>query len=85
MAATVRFDEKLKIAMQINVRACRDMLDLCYQMKNLKSIIHVSTAYTHCPLSTIDEKFYTPPIDSAKMLSLTDCTSDKLLETITPV
>lgn len=85
MAATVRFDEKIKISMQINVKACRDMLTLCHQMRNLKSIIHVSTAYTQCPLSVVEEKFYKPPIDSRKIIALTDCLSEKFLDNITPM
>ncbi|XP_055922066.1 fatty acyl-CoA reductase wat-like isoform X2 [Eupeodes corollae] len=85
MAATVRFDEKLKIAMQINVKACRDIMLLCNEMKNLKSVIHVSTAYTHCPLRKIEEKFYPPPGDSKNMMLLMDCAPDKLLEGMTPI
>jgi alcohol-forming fatty acyl-CoA reductase len=85
MAATVRFDEKLKIATQINVQATKDMLMLCSKMENLKSLIHVSTAYTHCPRQRVDEKFYPPPIDSTNMLVLTKYTNDELLETITPL
>lgn len=85
MAATVRFDEKLKIAMQINVQACKDVMQICSEMVHLKSIVHVSTAYTQCPQPYIEEKFYPPPLDSGEMLVLTKCTSDKLLECITPV
>lgn len=85
LAATVRFDEKMKTAMQINVKACRDILDLCYEMKHLKSIIYVSTAYTQCPQKEVDERFYEPPIDSKKMIALTDCVSDSMMENITPI
>ncbi|XP_050339348.1 putative fatty acyl-CoA reductase CG5065 isoform X2 [Bactrocera neohumeralis] len=85
MAATVRFDEKLKIAMQINVKAARDIMLLCSEMKHLKSVLHVSTAYTQCPLRQIDEKFYSPPSDSNDLILLTECMPDKLLESMTPV
>lgn len=85
MAATVRFDEKLKIAMQINVKAARDIMLLCSEMKHLKSVLHVSTAYTQCPLRQIDEKFYSPPSDSKNLILLTECMPDKLLESMTPV
>lgn len=85
MAATVRFDEKLKVAMQINVQACKDVMQICSEMVALKSVVHVSTAYTQCPQRYIEEKFYPPPLDSGEMLVLTKCTSDKLLECITPV
>lgn len=36
VAATVRFDEKLKLAMAINVRSARDILHLCKEITNLK-------------------------------------------------
>lgn len=85
MAATVRFDEKLKVAMQINVKAARDIMLLCKEMHNLKSILHVSTAYTQCPLRRIDEKFYRPPSDSNNLILLTECTPDNLLENMTPM
>lgn len=35
-AATVRFDENLKLAFTINVLGTRDVLDLARQMKHLK-------------------------------------------------
>lgn len=85
MAATVRFDEKLKVAMQINVLAARDLMLLCSEMKHLKSVVHVSTAYTQCPIRRIDEQFYSPPSDTKNLILLTECTPDKLLENMTPV
>lgn len=36
VAATVRFDEKMKLAMAINVRSSRDILNLCKEITNLK-------------------------------------------------
>lgn len=36
VAATVRFDEKLKLAMAINVRSVRDIMHLCKEIMNLK-------------------------------------------------
>lgn len=86
MAATVRFDEKLRISMQINVRASSDLLSMSREMLNLKSYMHISTAYTQCPRQElIEEKFYEPPIDSAKMLILSEFISDELMEQITPM
>lgn len=38
VAATVRFDEKLRLAVAINVNGTRDVLDLCRQMRKLKVI-----------------------------------------------
>lgn len=36
VAATVRFDEKLKLAVPINVRSTRDVINLCKEITNLK-------------------------------------------------
>lgn len=42
-AATVRFDEKLKLAIGINVHGIRDVLSLCRQMTRLKvSLVYPS-------------------------------------------
>ncbi|EFN84876.1 Fatty acyl-CoA reductase 1 [Harpegnathos saltator] len=84
VAATVRFDEKLKLAMAINVRSAKDILYLCKEMTNLKSFVHVSTAYANCPQRVIEEKFYDPPIDSDKLIAVMECMEDKLVEDITP-
>uniref|UniRef100_A0A1B0G9J6 Fatty acyl-CoA reductase n=1 Tax=Glossina morsitans morsitans TaxID=37546 RepID=A0A1B0G9J6_GLOMM len=83
MAATVRFDEKLKIAMQINAAAARDIMLLCNEMKNLKSCLHISTAYSYCPQARIEEKFYAAPGNTKNLILLTECTPDKLLDSMT--
>ncbi|KAB0791177.1 hypothetical protein PPYR_02977 [Photinus pyralis] len=85
VAATVRFDEKLKLAMAINVKGPREVLYLCREMINLKSVIHVSTAYSNCNLSMIEEKFYPPPLDSKKLIMLTDTIQERLLDKVTPI
>lgn len=84
VAATVRFDEKLKLAVPINVRSTRDILTLCKEITNLKSFVHVSTAYANCPQSMIEEKFYDSPMDSDKLIALVECVEDKMAEDITP-
>lgn len=45
----------------------------------------MSTAYTQCPLPRIEERFYTPPLDSDKLVVMSECLSDTLLESITPI
>ncbi|OXU24628.1 hypothetical protein TSAR_006068 [Trichomalopsis sarcophagae] len=83
VAATVRFDEKLKLAVAINVQSPRDILSLCKEMPQLKSCIHVSTAYANCVQNTIEEKFYDAPIDGNKLISLVETMDDKLVDDIT--
>ncbi|KAG7201488.1 hypothetical protein KM043_004247 [Ampulex compressa] len=84
VAATVRFDEKMKLAVAINVRSPKDALNLCKEIPDLKAFVHVSTAYANCPHRTIEEKFYDPPIDADKLIALMECVDDKLVDDITP-
>lgn len=62
VAATVRFDENIKIAYDINVNGIKYVIDLARKMTNLKSIVHVSTAYSNCSRSVIEEKIYDCPV-----------------------
>ncbi|XP_078047829.1 fatty acyl-CoA reductase wat isoform X4 [Augochlora pura] len=84
VAATVRFDEKMNLAVPINVRSPKAVIDLCKEMPGLKSFVHVSTAYANCPRSLIEEKVYDPPMDADKLITLMECVDEKLLEEITP-
>ncbi|XP_075227902.1 fatty acyl-CoA reductase wat-like [Lycorma delicatula] len=82
-AATVRFNEKLKRAVAINVIATRDLLLLSNQMKKLKAFVHISTAFSNCHLSKIEEKVYESIIDD-KLITLTECLDDQQLDQLTP-
>lgn len=62
-AATVRFNENLRDAVQLNVIATRQLILLAQQMKNLEVFMHVSTAYAYCNRKHIDEVVYPPPVD----------------------
>ncbi|CAH1962551.1 unnamed protein product [Acanthoscelides obtectus] len=85
VAATVRFDEKLNIAVAINVRAGRDLLQLAREMKDLKSFIHVSTAFSNCAADLTEEKFYEPVVDYKKVMMMAESLPEKMLDKITPV
>lgn len=59
-AATVRFDQSIKEAANLNTLGSKRLWDLCSEMKNLKSIIHVSTAYTNPRRRFVGETVYPP-------------------------
>lgn len=59
-AATVRFDQGIKEAVNLNTLGSKRLWDLCVEMHNLKSIIHVSTAYTNPTRSNVGEAVYPP-------------------------
>ncbi|XP_046613172.1 fatty acyl-CoA reductase wat-like [Neodiprion virginianus] len=84
-AATVRFDESVRIATKINVRGTKEMLILAKEMPNLRAFVHISTAYSNCVRESIDEIFYPPPIDSDKLLDLVEILDDASLEHLKPV
>ncbi|XP_043685230.1 fatty acyl-CoA reductase wat-like isoform X1 [Vespula pensylvanica] len=84
VAATVRFNEKLKSAITINIRSLRDLINLSKEMPKLKSFVHVSTVYANCLYNPIEEKFYDPPIDADKLIDLVNSLEEKMLDYITP-
>ncbi|KAJ8688342.1 hypothetical protein QAD02_024137, partial [Eretmocerus hayati] len=83
-AATVRFDETLRRAVEINVRGTKLILQFAKDMKNLKAFVYVSTAFSHCVLKHIEEKFYEPPLDPDKVISLVGLLDDDTLDFMTP-
>lgn len=84
VAATVRFDEKLKTAVAINIQGPKEMVELCKKMPNLKAAVHVSTAYAQCAYRFIEERFYPAPLDYEKLVLLTEALPENLLDNITP-
>uniref|UniRef100_A0A8D8PN95 Fatty acyl-CoA reductase n=1 Tax=Cacopsylla melanoneura TaxID=428564 RepID=A0A8D8PN95_9HEMI len=48
VAATVKFDEHLADAYNINVKGTKTMIQLAELMKQLQSFVYVSTAYSNC-------------------------------------
>uniref|UniRef100_A0A673IS08 Fatty acyl-CoA reductase n=1 Tax=Sinocyclocheilus rhinocerous TaxID=307959 RepID=A0A673IS08_9TELE len=83
-AATIRFNEPLKDAMQLNVLATQKMLNLAHRMKYLDVFIHVSTAYAHCDRELIEEVVYPPPVDYRKLIDTLEWMDDKLVSLMTP-
>ncbi|MEE6499171.1 hypothetical protein FKM82_003345 [Ascaphus truei] len=83
-AATVRFNESLRDAMQLNVIATRQVLYLAQRMKKLEVFIHVSTAYANCNRKQIEEIVYPPPVDPRKLIESLEWMDDSLVSDITP-
>ncbi|KAF0040911.1 hypothetical protein F2P81_006809 [Scophthalmus maximus] len=83
-AATIRFNEPLKDAMQLNVLATQKMLALAHTMKHLEIFLHVSTAYANCDRELIEEVVYPPPVDYRRLIDTLDWMDDDLVSTLTP-
>ena len=65
-AATVRFDEPLAYALNLNVVGALRILDLAKECKRLRSMVHVSTAYVNCnkKKGLIEDKIYRMDFDA---------------------
>ncbi|XP_040885948.1 fatty acyl-CoA reductase 1 isoform X1 [Toxotes jaculatrix] len=83
-AATIRFDEPLKHALQLNVIATQQLLSLAQQMQHLEAFIHISTAYANCNRKHIDEVIYPPPVEPKKLIESLEWMDDSIVRDITP-
>lgn len=83
VAATVRFDEKLRLALGINVAGTREIMLLAREVRHLVALVHVSTAYANCNRSTIDEQIYRPYLSGENAIKLAACLDDKTMDAIT--
>lgn len=82
-AATVRFDEPLSVAMNLNVRATQRMMDLAADARQLESFVYVSTAFTHCYTGTLDEEISVPTVDPHMVLRLMSQQDTTTFDTVT--
>lgn len=83
-AATIKFDEALKLSLQMNVMGTIRMVELCHKMEKLVALIHVSTAYCNCDRNDIKEMVYPPPMDPYKLIQLVDWMDDDVFNHLTP-
>jgi len=83
-AATVKFDEHLRIALQMNVIGVREMIELCKGMKKLEMFCHVSTAYSNCNKEVIEEKIYPVSVEPQKLIDSIKWMSDDMITAMTP-
>uniref|UniRef100_A0A673KY68 Fatty acyl-CoA reductase n=1 Tax=Sinocyclocheilus rhinocerous TaxID=307959 RepID=A0A673KY68_9TELE len=83
-AATIRFDEPLKHALQLNVIATLQLLSLAQQMQHLQAFIHISTAYANCNRRHIDEVIYPLPVEPKKLIDSLEWMDDSIVRDITP-
>lgn len=71
-AATVKFDEPLAQAVNINLKGTRNVIELCRRMPQLAAIVHVSTAYANCEHSIVSEQIYTPTMTPEALIQLSE-------------
>uniref|UniRef100_A0A8C9UKV5 Fatty acyl-CoA reductase n=1 Tax=Spermophilus dauricus TaxID=99837 RepID=A0A8C9UKV5_SPEDA len=83
-AATVRFDDPLRHAVQLNVTATQQLLHIASQMPKLEAFIHISTAYSNCNLKHIDEVIYPCSVEPKKIIQSMEWLDDAIIDEITP-
>jgi len=83
-AATVRFDERMRLAVQMNVEGTQRLLRLCDKMKRLDAFVHASTAYCNCDRSRVDESVYPAPFPWRRLVEGVEWMSDDMFDRLTP-
>ncbi|XP_015043113.2 fatty acyl-CoA reductase wat isoform X1 [Drosophila pseudoobscura] len=80
VVASVKFNEKLSDAIDINVLGTKKILDLAMEMKQLKSFVHISTLYCNCNRKFINEQVYENEIGYEKIIQIYRTFDDETLE-----
>ncbi|EFN74412.1 Fatty acyl-CoA reductase 1 [Camponotus floridanus] len=80
VAANVRFDNTLKKAIFINLRATRDICVLSKSLKNLMVLVYVSSTYSQVDKFVVDEIVYPMEIDWRKTIQIAETMDDYVLE-----
>jgi len=81
-AATVRFDEPLRVAMQMNCVAVKEVVGLVREVANLSVFCHISTAYSQCDRDADDvikETFYPKNVSVGNLLEAMEWMDDQML------
>lgn len=83
-AATLDFQASLKPTVLINLLGTRRVMELSQEMKNLTSVVHISSAYVNSFLLETDEVLYPAPENAEKVIQLVKDNTEEELEKITP-
>lgn len=75
----------LRDSVRYNVTSVIEMMNLCRKIKNLKSVVVASTAYSNSNLDVIEEKIYKSPISPELAFKLCAELDDSVLTEITPL
>ncbi|XP_040152587.1 putative fatty acyl-CoA reductase CG8306 [Anopheles arabiensis] len=83
-AATLDFQATLRPTVNINLLGTKRVLELCTRMRNLKSMVHISSAYVNSYLTEAEEKLYPCTETAQKVVDLVDTLSDAALDDLLP-
>ncbi|GMR45502.1 hypothetical protein PMAYCL1PPCAC_15697, partial [Pristionchus mayeri] len=83
-AATVRFNDTLRSAIELNLKGVERMIRLCKRMPRLEAFTHCSTCYVNVDKTgEIEEKQYPVVCDPYKVIEGQGWMTDEMLEGIT--
>ncbi|XP_053621923.1 fatty acyl-CoA reductase wat-like [Plodia interpunctella] len=83
-AATINFADPLQLATNINVKGTLEMLEFGKACKNLRSYVHISTAYNQALKNNVScdilEEFPKAPLSPTTLVDLANRTETKVLD-----
>ncbi|XP_065343905.1 putative fatty acyl-CoA reductase CG5065 isoform X2 [Cloeon dipterum] len=83
-AATVKFDEALRLSVAMNILGTKRLVELCHKMSKLEALVHVSTAYCNCDRDEVKEEVYPPPAEPDKIIQCVEWLDEDVINSITP-
>ncbi|KAJ8916668.1 hypothetical protein NQ315_000313 [Exocentrus adspersus] len=83
IAASVRFDDPVRVAIIMNIRGTREVVLLAKQMKRLEVLVHFSTTYCHTDKPIVEEKIYPPTTDWRQAIELAEKADPHVLQVLT--
>lgn len=81
-AATVRFDGPLKSAIDTNLIGTKNVIDFCLKIKNLVSLVHISTAYTNYEHLIVDEHIYPANMEPERLIEISKLMDQDTVEVL---
>lgn len=82
-AASVRFDDPLKEAILMNTRGTYELLRLAENLKEIRSIVHVSTTYCNPDIQTVEEEIYPPKADWRTAVKMAEQLDEEVINVMT--
>lgn len=83
-AATLDFEASLKTTVDINLLGTKRIVTLCKKIRNLKALLHVSSAYVNSNRKSAEEIIYPAPDDPERVIGLITTLDEADLDHITP-
>lgn len=68
----------------MNIVGTKKVIELCKKLMQLDAFVHVSTAYSNCNRSFVNEEVYKPSVDPDNMIKFAEWISDEMADKITP-